>query len=171
SVYVMPDPNVNKDYYRTILDRAVTLAHSADSADALRNNGVSYQISYSDLTGRVSPPPAGAPTGPEDITLRYSIQVTGRSNAGGGAVINETGKILMIVPIEDKAKMASQRNFSFSGFAAFFDYGDTTASSALAAGTFTGPVHTNSHFAFHSSRNVVFRNIVSQVDDYIRYDS
>src|SRR5262249_29956420 len=75
------------------------------------------------------------------------------------------------VTIEDKAKMASQRNFSFSGFAAFFDYGDTTASSALAAGTFTGPVHTNSHFAFQSSRNVVFRNIVSQVDDYIRYDS
>src|SRR5262245_17118684 len=35
SVYVMPDPNVNKDYYRAILNRAVTLAHSADSAAAL----------------------------------------------------------------------------------------------------------------------------------------
>src|SRR5262249_2058045 len=65
----------------------------------------------------------------------------------------------------------TSRNFSFSGFGAFFDNGDTNPNSYLAAGTFSGPVHTNTHFAFNSARTVTFRNITSQVDSQIRYDN
>lgn len=61
------------------------------------------------------------------------------------------------------------RDFKFSGFGAFFDNGDTAASNYLAAGTFSGPVHTNNHFAFNSGKSVIFRNVVSQVDNGIRY--
>jgi hypothetical protein len=85
--------------------------------------------------------------------------------------VDETGKISINLDLKNTAAPGSPRNFSFSGFGAFFDDGDTNANASLAAGTFSGPVHTNTHFSFSSGRSVAFRDAVSQVDNYIRYDS
>ena len=104
----------------------------------------------------------------EYVTLRYSIKVTGTTSAGGSATVHETGILATILTLEADGK--SSRNFKFSGFGAFFDNGDTQANAPLANGTFSGPVHTNTHFAFLSNRSVTFRNVVSQVDAKIRYD-
>lgn len=103
--------------------------------------------------------------------LRYTIEVTGRTKAGGRATIIESGRMDTNILLSNTSAPGQDRDFSFSGFGAFFNNGDTIANAALAGGTFSAIVHTNTHLAFQSSRSVVFRNVVSQVDNYIRYDS
>ena len=105
------------------------------------------------------------------MVFRYTITVTGKTEAGGTATVSETGRLSTAIVLTATNGSASNRSFSFSGFGAFFDYGDTQANALLASGTFTGPVHTNTHFAFLASRQVNFRNVVSQVEDKIRYDN
>jgi Tfp pilus assembly protein PilX len=171
-VQVTPPPNGtwNQTFYQRVRTRAMELASVAARDDRFAElNGSSFEVTYSPLTGSVTVLPSGASDAVEVIVLRYSIQVTGRTDSGGSATVNETGRISTNINLVSSAGDPSRR-FAFSGFGAFFDYGDTLANSALASGTFTGPVHTNTHFAFDSNRNVTFRNVVSQVDSRIRYD-
>src|SRR5262249_12434668 len=58
----------------------------------------------------------------------------------------------------------------YSTYGTFFDKGDPGGGLVLVSGTFTGPVHTNTHLAFSSKNTVVFRGHVSQSDADIMYD-
>jgi hypothetical protein len=179
TVLVIPDPDDVPAYqfYVNVYARAQQLVSSA-AADTTYStfkalNETSFIVVFRPLAGTVdfSPVPTDPSKAGEAIKLRYSIQVTGTTGAGGSSTVDETGKISINLDLKNTAAPGSPRNFSFSGFGAFFDNGDTAANSSLAAGTFSGPVHTNTHFSFSSSRNVAFRDAVSQVDNYIRYDS
>jgi hypothetical protein len=171
-VQLIPPPSPNSDFYLRVDARAKYLANSVTSRKNLLHqlNGSSYTATFGLLSGVVSPASATNPV--EVLTLRYSIRVTGTTEAGGTSSVNETGRITAQITLAGNSSVTA-RNFKFSGFGAFFDNGDTNPTGYLAGGTFSGPVHTNSHFAFNTSsnRNVTFRNVVSQVDDYIRYNS
>jgi hypothetical protein len=168
TVQVLPSPDGTWDnaFYSSIRDNAVSLATTSSRVDRFTNiNDSSFTVTFHPLTGTVTQA-AHAPltTGTEVIVLRYWIEVTGKTGAGGSATVNETGRITANVNMLYTPPTLTSRSFSFSGFGAFFDNGDTQPTAPLASGTFSGPVHTNSHFAFNSQRSVTFRNIVSQVD-------
>lgn len=165
-----PDGTWNNAFYQRVRDRAIQLAtNTARAQRFVELNGSSFTVTYQPLTGSVNLVSSSATSAVEVVVLRYAIAVTGKTESGGSATVNETGRLSTNISLAGSGTDAG-RNFAFSGFGAFFDDGDTSAGSALAAGTFTGPVHTNTHFAFSSDRNVVFRNVVSQVDNRIRYD-
>lgn len=179
TVLIVPDPDAVPSYqfYTNVYARAQQLVTNAtsDSTFTTYSNvaGSKFTVVFRPLSGTVdfSPVPTDPSTAGEAIKFRYSIQVTGTTGAGGSSTVDETGRISMNVNLKNTAAPGSPRNFSFSGFGAFFDNGDTDPNSYLAAGTFSGPVHTNTHFSYSSSRSVTFRNIVSQVDNFIRRDS
>jgi hypothetical protein len=177
TVQVIPDPDQvpNYQFYTNVYNRAKQLAAAANptTTDANAKLTTTFTPVFRPLSGSVTldVDKTDPTVAMQVIKFRYSIQVTGTTSAGGSATVNETGRILINLSLDNTAVPGLNRNFSFSGFGAFFDNGDTAATSALAGGTFSGPVHTNTHFAFQSSRNVSFRNRVSQVDSYIRYDS
>ena len=171
-----PDPvaEPNHPFYQNIYKRAQQLAAYEKRDERLDElNGTSFAAEFRPLTGKISllTTPGDASKATETDTLRYTIEVTGRTEAGGRATIIESGLMYTSVLLTNTAAPGQDRDYSFSGFGAFFDNGDTLANAALAGGTFSGIVHTNSHFAFNSSRSVVFRNVVSQVNNYIRYNS
>lgn len=179
TVLIVPDPDTVPSYqfYTNVYARAQQLVTNAtnDSTFTTYSNvaGSKFTVVFRPLSGTVdfSPVPTDPSTAGEALKFRYSIQVTGTTGAGGSSTVDETGRISMNVNLKNTAAPGSPRNFSFSGFGAFFDNGDTDPNAVLAAGTFSGPVHTNTHFAYSSSRSVTFRNIVSQVDNFIRRDS
>ena len=143
-----------------------TVAARAQKLD--QTNGSKFTVEYSPFSGTITKQVNDQFNAVEHITLRYSIKVTGTTSGGGSATVHESGLLSTTLTLE--ATGNGSRNFKFSGFGAFFDNGDTQANAPLANGTFSGPVHTNTHFAFLSSRSVTFRNVVSQVDAKIRYD-
>jgi hypothetical protein len=169
-VQMLPPPG-DSDFYKAIIARAVELANAeARSAKMEELNGSSFTVEYSPIAGNVQLFAADSFNAVESATLRYSIQVTGQTGAGGSARVHETGRLSMDMTLFATGGPTG-RDFAFSGFGAFFDNGDTQANAPLASGTFSGPVHTNNHFAFLSSRSVTFRNVVSQVESQIRYDN
>lgn len=175
-VQVVPDPvaQPNHQFYQNVLARATQLAASTSRKNKLHGiNGTDFDVTFRPLAGSVSliKQAGNSATAVESVSIRYSIQVTGTTESGGRASAVENGIFSTRIDLANGGGLNPTREFSFSGFGAFFDNGDTSASSALAAGSFSGPVHTNTHFAFQSSRTVQFRNIVTQVDNYIRYDS
>jgi hypothetical protein len=178
-VQIIPDPDAagaqDYQFYKNIYAKANKLIADAvkDSTfDTYRKiNGSNFIANIRPLSGSVDPINPAATNPIQAIKFRYSIQATGTTDAGGSSTVDETGRISIDVTLASSSAPGQGRDFSFSGFGAFFDEGDTTANSALASGTFSGPVHTNTHFAFFSNRNVAFRDAVSQVDSYIRYDS
>jgi hypothetical protein len=176
-VYVIPDPDIVPDYqfYTNVYARTNQLIANAKADSAFSTtkniNRTEFVAAISKLTGSVDPIDRTKTNPVQAIKFRYSIKVTGSTDAGGSSTVNEVGRISVNVTLGSASVPGTGRDFSFSGFGAFFDNGDTAANSALAAGTFSGPVHTNTHFAFLSNRSVAFRDIVSQVDSYIRYDS
>lgn len=174
NVQIVPDLDQNAPFYQDVYRRTRELASLETRNSRLTAiNGSRFEVARVQLTSAsvtLTPPAGNQAT--EISVFRYWLQVTGTTEGGGSATVNETGQITTSLYLrDDSTTNPANRSFSFSGFGAFFDTGDSTASSALAAGTFSGPVHTNTHFAFRSDRNVAFRNIVSQVDNYIRYDS
>lgn len=169
-VQVLP-PTTNTAFYQTVVARAVQLATATARAQRMDElNGSSFTVSYSPISGSVQFIEADQFNATESATFRYSIEVTGRTGAGGSARVHETGRLSIDMTLLAIGEPPG-RDFKFSGFGAFFDNGDTQANAPLASGTFSGPVHTNTHFAFLSSRSVTFRNVVSQVDNGIRYDN
>lgn len=175
-IEVIPDPvtSPNYQFYVNVKNRVAALTQAAGSKNRLDAlNGTSYEVSVVPTSRMITfvPDAANPSIAREEVRINYSIKVTGRTNTGASAVVVETGRMTTSFTLTNTAIAGTERAFSFSGFGAFFDNGDTTATSALAAGTFKGPVHTNTHFAFNSDRNVNFANLVSQVDNFIRYDS
>ena len=175
-VQVLPDPvtNPNHPFYQNVYARARQLSAYSKRDERLDElNGTSFTADFRPFTGKISLiKNADDPTTAiETDFLRYTIEVTGQTEAGGRATIIESGIMSSQIVLANTAVPGTDRDFSFSGFGAFFDDGDTLASAPLASGTFSGIVHTNTHLAFNSGRNVVFRDVVSQVDNYIRYDS
>ena len=176
-VYVIPDPDIvpNYQFYTNVYARTNQLIANAKADSAFSTtksiNRTEFTATVSKLTGSVDQIDRTQTNPVQAIKFRYSIKVTGTSDAGGSSTVNEVGRISVNVTLASTSVPGTGRDFSFSGFGAFFDNGDTAANSALAAGTFSGPVHTNTHFAFVSNRTVAFRDIVSQVDNYVRYDS
>jgi Tfp pilus assembly protein PilX len=166
-----PDGTWNQAFYTRVLTRANALTIDATRDQMFQDmNGSSFTVAFNGPTGNVSLTTPNATSAIQNIDLLYSIDVTGRTLNGGSTVVSETGRLSTTVTLAS-APTAGARSFAFSGFGAFFDNGDTQASAPLAAGIFSGPVHTNTHFAFLSSRSVTFRNVVSQVDNQIRYDN
>ncbi|HVG18737.1 MAG TPA: pilus assembly PilX N-terminal domain-containing protein [Blastocatellia bacterium] len=178
-VQIIPDPDSagaqDYQFYKNVYAKANKLisdAVSDSSFDQYRKiNGANIKVKIRPLSGSVDPINPAVTNPSQAIKFRYSIQATGTTDAGGNSTVDETGRISIDVTLASSSSPGTDRDFSFSGFGAFFDNGDTTANSALASGTFSGPVHTNTHLAFFSSRSVTFRDTVSQVDGYIRYDS
>ena len=175
-VQVLPDPvlDPNHPFYLNVYARARQLSAYSKRDERLDElNGTSFTVDFRPLTGKISllknaEDPSAAI---ETDDLRYTIEVTGQTEAGGRAAIIESGRMTGQIVLSNTAAPGTDRDFSFSGFGAFFDNGDTIATAALASGTFSGIVHSNTHLPFSSSRTVVFRDVVSQVDNYIRYDS
>ncbi len=175
-VQVLPDPVLepNHPFYQNVYARARQLSTYSKRDERLDQlNGTSFAAEFRPFTGKISliknaEDPSRAI---ETDFLRYTIEVTGQTEAGGRASIIESGIMSSQIILTNTAVPGAERDFSFSGFGAFFDNGDTLANAALAGGTFSGAVHTNTHLAFNSNRTVTFRNVVSQVDNYIRYDS
>jgi type IV pilus assembly PilX-like protein len=176
---VVPDPNINNNstthpFYVNVKNRAIQLAQYSVRDNRIKDlNGSRFTVEYFPMTGLITDDltPGENATAKEYVVLRYSFRVSGYTESGGRASVIESGRISTTITVVNTAVPGTDRSFSFSGFGAFFDNGDTIANAPLASGTFSGPVHTNTHFAFLSSRNVSFRNVVSQVDNYIRYDS
>jgi hypothetical protein len=176
SVQAVPDPTTNQNhpFYTNVKARAQQLARVAARDQMLKDlNGAEFNVTFLPMSGAVT---LQKQTGVEDratelVRLRYGIEVTGRTDAGGSAMLVETGFISMNINLMNNSVTNSTRDFAFSGFGTFYDDGDTIANAALASGIYTGPVHTNTHLAFRSTNSVTFRNVVSQVDDYIRVDS
>jgi hypothetical protein len=166
-----PDGTWNDPFYAGVRDRAIELANASERRERYEKlNDSSFEVTFHALTGTVTPAAQTAfTTGTEVIVFRYWIEVKGKTGAGGSAIVNETGRISANINMLFSPPSGTARSFSFSGFGAFFDNGDTQPNAALASGTFSGPVHTNTHFAINSQRSVTFRNVVSQVDDQIRY--
>lgn len=175
-VQLLPDPDTpdgqSSTFYSDVLTNAVTLSNDASRNTRLSNlNGASFTASFSPLSGKLELIKNNATQATQSMVFRYTITVTGKTEAGGTATVSETGRLSTAITLTTGNGSTTNRSFAFSGFGAFFDYGDTQANAALASGTFSGPVHTNTHFAFLASRSVAFRNIVSQVDDKIRYNN
>ncbi|MGA9770820.1 MAG: pilus assembly PilX N-terminal domain-containing protein [Blastocatellia bacterium] len=163
------DGTWTNSFYTAIRDRAIVLATLQARAQKLdAANGSKFTVTYSPFSGTITKQVVDQFNAIEYVTLRYSIAVTGQTTGGGSATVHESG--LLSTELTLAASGEGARNFKFSGFGAFFDNGDTQASAPLANGTFSGPVHTNTHFAFLSNRSVTFRNLVSQFDAKIRYD-
>lgn len=175
-VQLLPDPDTTagqaSTFYSDVLTNAVTLCNNTSRNSRLSNlNGTSFTATFSPLSGKLELIKNSATQATQSMVFRYTITVTGKTEAGGTATVSETGRLSTAITLLTSNGVTSTRSFAFSGFGAFFDYGDTQASAPLASGTFSGPVHTNTHFAFLSSRSVAFRNVVSQVDAQIRYDN
>lgn len=173
-VQLLPDPDTtdgqNSQFYRDVLTNATSLCNLATRSQRLNTlNGTSFTVTFAPLSGSVSLVSSSATQATQVMVFRYNVIVTGQTAAGGTATVSEAGRLSTNIVLTASGA-ASRRGFSFSGFGAFFDDGDTQAGAPLASGTFSGPVHTNTHFGFLSSRQLSFRNIVTQVDSKIRYD-
>ena len=193
---VLPDPDSTAGQSCTFYSDIRTNAQSLTSVAARNSrldalNSSAFTVTISPFSGTLSvspsmpapntdltllPNPSTTPAGQtttwtQNIVFRYMITVTGTTHGGASAQVSEVGRLSSALVFTYAPASALTRSFSFSGFGAFFDNGDTQASAPLASGTFSGPVHTNTHFAFSSARSVAFRNVVSQVDTQIRYDN
>jgi len=175
-VQLLPDPDTtagqSSTFYSDVLTNAVSLSNDASRNTRLSNlNGTSFTVNFSPLSGKLELIKNSATQATQSMVFRYTITVTGKTEAGGTATVSETGRLSTAITLSTGDLITTNRSFAFSGFGAFFDNGDTQANASLANGTFSGPVHTNTHFAFLGSRSVTFRNVVSQVDDQIRYNN
>jgi hypothetical protein len=174
AVEIIPDPvtNPNYQFYVNVRERAAALVAAAESSNRLQAlNGTSYVVEFipSSRIFIFDPDEDDPKTSVQEIQLYYSIRATGETEAGGRASVVETGRVSTSLTFSNSAIPGTGRDFKFSGFAAFFDNGDTSTSAYLAAGTFKGPVHTNTHFSFDSNRTVAFSDVISQVESTIRY--
>lgn len=92
-VQVLPPP-ANTTFYQTVLARAAQLANATARAQRMEElSGSKFTVQYSPLSGNVSLLVADAHHATESATFRYSIQVTGQTNAGGSATVHETGRL------------------------------------------------------------------------------
>lgn len=176
-VQVIPNPVASSNwsdqpaFYQNVKTRADQLVrNTARDQEFDQLNGSNFSVSFSPLTGSITLVTQTPNQATQVVLLHYAIRVTGRTTAGGSATVNETGRLSTNINLSYGPPSGSYRNFSFSGFGAFFDVGDDPAHPeyVLVPGTFSGPVHTNTHFGFYTGWQYTFRNVISQVDPNIR---
>src|SRR6185369_10294709 len=149
-----PDVEPSYNFYTAVYTRAQQLVANVPlvtdttmgTTSQKSVNPATYTVVFRPFSGSVDVTPVGVSDPAKAgvaIKLRYSIQVTGNTDAGGTSIVNETGRISINLDLKNTAAPGSPRNFAFSGFGAFFDNGDTNAGATLSSGTFSGPVHTN----------------------------
>jgi Tfp pilus assembly protein PilX len=163
---VLPDSASapNSAFFRDVSARAADIAND-ESRSTLANES-RYQIEVVALEGGPTTSPVRNPTnGLESYVYTYEIKSTGRSRFGARAEVIERGEL------QTQLTAAAKLNrVPFSIYGTFFDRGDPGNGLVLVSGTFTGPVHTNSHLAFSSHNTVIFRDRVTQGDGQIVYD-
>ncbi len=151
-------------FFTAVKSRATELANS--EARSTFSNEAQYQIEILSIEGGPSTTPIrNAANGLESYIYRYEIRSTGKSSYGARAEVVERGELRTHL---SASSSVSRR--PFTAYGTFFDKGDPEGGLVLVSGSFTGPVHTNSHFNFSSRNTVVFRGKVSQADDYVIYD-
>ena len=158
-------------FYQNVKTRADQLVRNSirdQEFDSL--NGSSFSVNFKPFTGSLALVVQTANQATQVVLLHYAFQVTGVTSAGGSATVNETGRLSTNINMSYGPPVGTYRNFSFSGFGAFFDVGDDPMHPeyVLVPGTFSGPVHTNTHFGFYTGWQYTFRNVISQVDPNIR---
>ncbi len=172
-VQVVPDPDVepNHPFYQRVYARAEQIMQETLRKQKFTDtNGSSFTATFRPLTGSVSLIEQNATQATQVVVFRYSIQVKGKTDAGGKAQVNEVGRVSSNILLTYGPAPNGNRNFSFSGFGTFFDEGDYNGGDwYLASGTFSGIVHTNTNLAFYYGWDYKFRNVVSQVNSKIRY--
>ncbi|HQR38595.1 MAG TPA: PilX N-terminal domain-containing pilus assembly protein [Blastocatellia bacterium] len=163
---VLPDSNTAPDapFFRTIIDRTAEIAN--DKNRCKLPNDSKFQIEVLEIKGGPTTDPVRNPrNGLENYTFSYVIRSTGRSATDARAEVVERGELTTYLT----ASVSVTRQ-PFSAYGTFFDRGNPDGGMVLVSGTFTGPVHTNSHLSFSSKNTVVFRDRVSQAEDNIEYD-
>lgn len=154
----------NATFFQAVSDRATELAN--DEARSTLGNDSKYKIEVVSFEGGPSSTPIRNPrNGLETYIFRYELKSTGRGAGGARAEVVERGELRT----ELTAAIRNNR-VPYSAYGTFFDNGDPGRGLTLVSGTFTGPVHTNSHFVFSSRNSVTFRGKVSQSEANIVYD-
>lgn len=156
----------------TVITTAQSNANARSTAGALQGDG-SYSVTIT-LTPVGSPTitrvgiPANQP--PTSVAMSYNYTITSTGDNGvSSSSLNyataqavERGKVNVTLAVNNP----NYFNRSFSKYAAFFN----RFSGTLAAGTFTGPVHTNQGFGFSSSSPLTFNGAVTQVNANYTYN-
>jgi Tfp pilus assembly protein PilX len=156
----------------TVLTTAVSNAVARSTANALQGDG-KFNVAIT-LTPVGSPTvtrtgiPANQP--PSSVTMSYNYQLTSTGDNGvSSSSINyataqavERGRINVTLAVDNP----NYFNRSFSKYAAFFN----RFSGTFAAGTYTGPVHTNQGFGFSSGSPLTFNGAVTQVNSNYTYN-
>jgi hypothetical protein len=163
---ILPDSDAspNAEFFRRVSERAAEIAN-VDSRSDLPNES-KYQIEMLSFEGGPTTSPVRSPlNGLESYAYTYEMRSVGRSALGARSEVVERGELRASLT----ASIRGPRK-PFSMYSNFFDKGNPSGNLVLVSGTFTGRVHTNSHFRFSSKNNVVFRGVVTQGDDSIDYD-
>lgn len=163
---VLPDTESAPDaaFFRAVAERAAEIANGDERS--LLPNGSKYQIEILAFEGGPTSTPVRNPrNGLEAYQYTYEMRSTGRSELGARSEVVERGELRTHL-----TAAAYSTRLPYSRYGTFFDTGNPEGNLVLVSGTFTGPVHTNSHFRFSSRNNVVFRGRVTQGEDFIEYD-
>lgn len=163
---VLPDSTSapSAAFFQAVKQQTLELAN-AEKRSRLPNDS-QYQIDILAFEGGPTGNPIRNPrNGLESYAFTYTIRSRGRSASGAYTEVVERG--LLQTQLTASAKPTRQ---PYSTYGTFFDRGDPDGGLVLVSGTFTGPVHTNSHFSFSSDNTVTFKGKVTQADDYIIYD-
>lgn len=157
----------------TVITTAQSEANSRSTSNILQGTG-GYTVAIT-LTPNGSPTvtrvgvPATQP--PTSVSMSYSYTITSTGNNGvsssslnyATAQVTERGQLNVTLAVDNP----NYFNRSFSKYAAFFN----RFSGTFAAGTYTGPVHTNQGFGFSSSSPLIFNGAVTQVNSQYTYNS
>ena len=156
----------------TAITTAETNANARSTANALGGDG--------NFSVDVTLTPVGSPTvvrtgiplnqPPLSVSQTYSYVITSTGDNGvassnlnyATAQAVERGRMNVTLALNNP----NYFNRSFSKYAAFFN----RFSGTFAAGTYTGPVHTNQGLGFSSSSPITFQAAVTQVNSQYTYD-
>lgn len=154
----------SSEFFTAVTARAAEIANEKERSKL--PNKSRYNIEIIDLSGGPATQPVRNPrNGLESYVYSYAIKSTGHSQFGARAEVVERGQI----QTQLTASFSITRQ-PYSKYGTFFDKGDPSGGLVLVSGTFTGPVHTNSHFNYSSKNTVIFRGRVTQGDPEIVYD-
>lgn len=186
NIQVIPDPDAapNDPFYTRLYSRANELIRiTARDQELVDLNGSSFSVITRNpaggtnngfgpgvFSGSITLTKTDNNNAVQSVVFKYAFQVTGTTNAGGSAIVDEIGRISTNITLA-RSTSGGNRNFSFSGFGAFFDIGDDPVNHPnylLSPGIYSGAVHTNTHFGFYTGWQYTFRNIVSQYESQMR---
>ncbi len=160
------------------------LAATSARAAALGNNG-NFNVTITlaplgaPIIGTRPAPINGIAQPPSTITMRYAYTITstGNNNVAVGnpyrATAQATEQGVINITLNTTVNQNSLSNPTITR--AFSSYGTFLSrfpqNSVWAAGTFSGPVHTNQRFRYSSGNVVIFKDAVTQVGPTYDYNS